>query len=396
MADAPPGARSLSSRERAARYWTDPVAAARKGRPFVARGTVAEIDADLAVLRAVAGVQRRRRTWCAVAALLLLAAGPAIAFQGKDTHPEFLVIGVVAALATMIGRAFVKRWEPRRIDFASGVLRRLTLDGKTPITLTLELRTTQRQPFATDDPGPFQRGGQYYRNPWFRLEAQLPDGDRLTLVRTEHLGMQSTSIDPRTVRTVWTYHFEDTVEIGFARPHAAFDPARAPSLAMGEALRVTRLDGDSAKWTLSVRGDRLWTASTEGGIDERTVDGVALTLKWVTALAELAGLPSSVAGSSVPAISARLWTWGSRAASAALFFLVAVPAGFWTVLRAQDYGDRNHPEYLTSAAILGDMDPLGSLRREVLTSGAIAATALTTSILLWFLPARRARRRRTA
>src|SRR5262249_19564960 len=145
-----------------------------------------------------------------------------------------------------------------------------------------------------------------YENPWLKLEAPLADGTRLSLARMERCDFTS-RVSGRTRVMRWEYQFEDTVELGFASPRVALDASLRPAFKPDEGLSLARREGAASRWAFGISSDRRWHASISTPAPEGSLDGLALTMRWIEVLAKVAGLNSPRAPSPASPATAGVW-----------------------------------------------------------------------------------------
>jgi len=249
---------------------------------YARTATVAELDADLAVLAAVARRQRWRRRL-----------GFPIAFCFRT-------------------------YEARRLAYARAVLRSLDVAPDAEIALRLGLAHTQRSAFMVTGHG----ASAIYANPWLEVDVPLVSGEGLHLVRVEHLEYLVAQTGRR-VQRQWTTSFEDRIELRFSAGHVAPPPG---------------IEGDATTWRTTSRGDSWWAVGPV--VPRGALDAVVTTLDAIDDLAARAAIRSPVVRTRAPGGEARVAIIGARG-WALMLLPIAACAGLWAGVRAHDAGERS-------------------------------------------------------
>ena len=338
----------------------------RKTQMHVASGSAAELEADLAVLRAWPGRARLRRVVLLVLALIVAGITAAAAADARgDDQPIIGAIGAFVFVVLMILRMRQpKRVEMRRIELASGLLRRLAI-GPEGGRLRLDLSPIGLKRKKAGK----QNGFDIFNDPFLEIDVALADGARVKVERTEQLQYLEIRTSKRVTRQ-WRGVVWDTISVSVPgrgqsdyREKAPRDLAHvdASALTLPQDFEGVSFEARSDSIRVVIRNQLLWDAVPEGEtVRPKRNDAVQTIATWLGQLGMHAQL--GITTQPRPAWKAKLPIVGPRGATIVLGMITL--AGFGLTLVS---GSEMPQHY-------GYIDTYGSraFEEDVIRTGAFA------------------------
>ena len=256
-------------------------------------GSVAEIEADLATIRALSARSKARWPIFLLALLASLAAGfPLVAML---RHPLALGAGVIGAIVIGVYWSKEPTHQAKRVELASGVIRRLVLEPGSQLSLKLDLEDIEVGRKKKIDRNEAGWSVTYHHDDWLLLEGRIVGEVAFRYTRGEsrkkavHVSRRGNTTITRTRTEGW---FHDGVALRFASdgfPGAAtLGPEAYKKLKLPEGFETKHFLGQPGMLELTITSDRKWDAGPPGqSLDG--ADGVKFTGIWFSILFDLLG-----------------------------------------------------------------------------------------------------------
>ena len=284
MNPAPPGyapyqaplpAAPLDGRER---LQTPPIRAWLSTKIYERTASVPEIEADLALIRALRA--RGKARWPLYLLGILGSLGLGVVMMATLRQPPgapmALGLGVVLAIVVGVFWGMEADFEPKRMEMASGMLRRLRLEPGTPVTLKLDLaplEISRKKKIERSEAG---WTVEYHHDDWLLVEGRLEGSVsfRYTRAASQKKAVQvEVRGNTRITRTRTQGWFHDAVALRFSPEHypAAADVGTEgyKRLKLPEGFETKHFVGTPGALELTVTSDRKWDAGPPGA----TLDG---------------------------------------------------------------------------------------------------------------------------
>jgi hypothetical protein len=260
-------------------------------------GSVAEIEMDLAMIRALTARSKSRGPLFLLALLASLGLGVLLAAQLRNppASPAALATGVVLAIVLGVFWAMQPTHLPRRVELTSGVIKRLALEPGSQLNIKLDLEDIDVSRKKRIDRNEGGWSVTYHHDDWLLLEGRIVGEVAFRYTRGEsrkqavHVEVRGNTRITRTRTEGW---FHDAVALRFAPdgfPGAAtLGPEAYKKLKLPEGFETKHFLGQPGMLELTITSDRKWDAGQPGQTLDGA-DGVKFAGIWFSILFDLLG-----------------------------------------------------------------------------------------------------------
>ncbi|APR86481.1 Hypothetical protein A7982_11830 [Minicystis rosea] len=259
--------------------------------------TVDEIELDLAAIRALRARGKSRSALYLFGLLGSLVAGFVLAniINKAPASPIALLLGVGGAIVLGVLWSREPSPEHKRVEMASGFIRRLRLEPGTPIKVKLDLAPLdlgRKKKIDRDETG---WSVTYHHDDWLLVEGRIEGGVgfRYTRADSQRRAVQvEVRGNTRITRTRTQGWFHDAVALRFAPdayPEAALlGPDAYKRLKLPEGFETKHFLGQPGALELTITSDRKWDAGPTGARLDGG-DAVMIAGLWLGLLFDLLG-----------------------------------------------------------------------------------------------------------